>query len=209
MPAAARTRCPLGAAALAGTAAADRPSCNGRGAGLRRGRCANSLDAVSDRDFVARSRWPRRPSRRCTCRGSAEEIVIWCSRAVRLHRAVGQPSPPAPRSCRRSAIPMRPSWCAPRSGASSARSRALHRGDEGPAADLCARTCRRTRSRSSTPSTNLELCDCGDDRDGRAISGPIVERLQDRRRRRLCDGDRSCRLAGVASSACRSARHIT
>ena len=41
--------------------------------------------------------------------------------AVRLRPAVGHASPPAPRSCRRSATPTPPSWCAPRPAASSAR----------------------------------------------------------------------------------------
>ena len=43
--------------------------------------------------------------------------------AVRLRAALRHASPPAPRSCRRSATPTRPSSCAARPGASSARCR--------------------------------------------------------------------------------------
>ena len=40
---------------------------------------ANSLDAVSDRDFAVRPRLRVRPRPPCTCRGWREELVLWTS----------------------------------------------------------------------------------------------------------------------------------
>ena len=85
---------------------------------------ANSLDAVSDRDFAL----------------EALAAAAICARpplaAGRGDRALDRrrssascscptPSPPARRSCRRSATPTPPSWCAPRPAASWAPSPAL------------------------------------------------------------------------------------
>ena len=85
---------------------------------------ANSLDAVSDRDFVLETLSAASITAVHLSR-FAEEIVIW---TLAAHRPdVGSPtsSPPARRSCRRSAIRTPPNWCAPRPAASSARCQAL------------------------------------------------------------------------------------
>ncbi len=85
---------------------------------------ANSLDAVSDRDFVLETLSAAAITAVHLSR-FAEEIVIWCSPLVGPRLRCPTASPPAPRSCRRSAIRTPPSWCAPRPDASSARSQAL------------------------------------------------------------------------------------
>jgi len=82
---------------------------------------ANSLDAVSDRDFVIETLAAASIAAMHLSR-FAEEIVLWCSPLTALAK-LSDKSPPAPRSCRRSAIRTRPNWCAPKPGASSARCR--------------------------------------------------------------------------------------
>jgi hypothetical protein len=91
---------------------------------------ANSVFAPSARTASMRcptaTSSPRRSPRprlpRCTCRASPRRS---CCGARRWPASCGCPtsSPPAPRSCRRSAIPTRPSWCAPRLAASLLPSR--------------------------------------------------------------------------------------
>ena len=113
--------CPLGSAALAGTSFPDRPARDGRGARLR----------PADRQLARRRLRPRLragDAGRRRHRGHAPVALRRGDRdlddaAVRLHRACPTSSPPAPRSCRRSATRTRPSWRAPRSGASPAPSR--------------------------------------------------------------------------------------
>jgi hypothetical protein len=73
---------------------------------------ANSLDAVSDRDFVLETLSAASIAAVHMSR-FAEEIVIWTSPLVGLVR-LSTSSPPAPRSCRKSATLMRPNWCGPR-----------------------------------------------------------------------------------------------
>ena len=77
---------------------------------------------------------PRRRSRRCTCRASPRRSS---SGVRRPGASSGCPthSPPAARSCRRSAIRMQPNWCAPRPDGSPERCCAADR-HEGPAARL-------------------------------------------------------------------------
>ena len=79
---------PLGAAALAGSPHPIDPRKTAKALGFDRP-MANSLDAVSDRDYVvefiaAASLTAVHLSR------LSEEIVIWCSRTVPLHRPVGR-----------------------------------------------------------------------------------------------------------------------
>ena len=105
---------PLGAAALAGTAFPIDRKATAKALGFDRP-AANSLDAVSDRDFALEALAAASIAAMHLSR-LAEEIVLWCSAAVRLRRASPTASPPAPRSCRRSAIPTPPSWSAPRPG---------------------------------------------------------------------------------------------
>ena len=61
--------CPLGAAALAGTSFPIDRDATAKALGFDRP-TANSLDSVSDRDFVARGAGRGRDRRRCTCRAS-------------------------------------------------------------------------------------------------------------------------------------------
>ena len=96
-------------------------------------------------------------------RGDRASGARRCSGSSRCRTA----SPPAPRSCRRSAIPMRPSWCAPRAGRIIGALAGAADRDEGPAARLPEghaggqgrRHGRLRRARSG---------DRGDDRHGRA-----------------------------------------
>ena len=123
---------PLGAAALAGTSFPIDRDATAKALGFDRP-MANSLDAVSDRDFVLETLSAAAIASMHLSR-FAEEIVIWTSPLVGLVRLTTS-SPPARRSCRRSAIPTPPNWCAPRPAASSARYGAADR-DEGTAAGL-------------------------------------------------------------------------
>ena len=101
--------CPLGAAALAGTSFPIDREATARALGVERP-SANSMDAVSDRAFVIE--FLAAAPRSWSC-GRAP------SSATSRYRL---PTPPARRSCRRSATPTPPNWCAARADASSARS---------------------------------------------------------------------------------------
>ena len=111
--------CPLGAAALAGTSFPINREMTASALGFERP-MANSLDAVSDRDFVLETLAAAAITAVHLSR-FAEEIVIWCSPLSGLVLC-RTGSPPARRSCRRSAIRTPPSWCGPRRAASSVRS---------------------------------------------------------------------------------------
>jgi argininosuccinate lyase len=109
--------CPLGAAALAGTAFPIDRDRTAAALGFDRP-AGNSIDAVSDRDFAIEFLAAAALAGTHLSR-FAEEIVIWSRRSALSSSAT--PLRPAARSCRRSAIPMPPSWCAPRLGCSTAR----------------------------------------------------------------------------------------
>ena len=110
-------QCPLGAAALAGTSFDIDRTRTATGLGFR-APMRNSLDAVSDRDFVLET---LAACAICATHLSrlAEEIVLWSSAQFRFV-ALSDAFTTARRSCRRSAIPTPPSWCA-RPAASPAR----------------------------------------------------------------------------------------
>ncbi len=110
--------CPLGSAALAGTSFPIDRMMTARTLGFDRP-TGNSLDAVSDRDFALEFLSAAAISAMHLSR-FAEEIVVWCSAPWRFIRLSATHSPPAARSCRRSAIRMRPNWCGRRPGGSTA-----------------------------------------------------------------------------------------
>ena len=97
----------------------DRPRCDGGGAGGSTGRPRNSLDSVSDRDFAIDY---LTCAVQCSLHLSrlAEEFVLWASQPFGFVSAVPINGRPAARSCRRSATPTPPSWCAAMRAASSA-----------------------------------------------------------------------------------------
>ena len=115
------------------------------------GRFENSLDAVSDRDFVAEALFALDADRRPPlAHGRGDRALD--QRGVRLRSRSTTPTPPAARCSRRRRTPTSPSWRAARRVASSATSPACS-----PPSRACrsptTATSRRTRSRCSTPST--------------------------------------------------------
>ena len=126
--------CPLGSAALAGTSFPIDRAMTARALGFDRP-TANSLDAVSDRDFALEFLGAAAISAMHLSR-FAEEIVIWCSRALAVHPAVGR----VHHRQLDHAAEAQPG----RGRAGAGEDRARHRragraadGDEGPAARLC------------------------------------------------------------------------
>ena len=109
--------CPLGSAALAGTSFPIDRAATARALGFDRP-TANSLDAVSDRDFALEFLGAAAISAMHLSR-FAEEIVCGVRRRGGSSGCRTR-SPPAARSCRRSAIRTLPSWCGRRPGASPA-----------------------------------------------------------------------------------------
>jgi argininosuccinate lyase len=118
---------PLGAAALGGTSFAIDRDDTAKALGFDRP-AANSIDAVSDRDFVIEFLGLAGIAAVHLSR-LAEEFVLWSwprnsccgARPSSASSPCPTPSPPAPRSCPRSAIPTPPSSCGRRRDASSAR----------------------------------------------------------------------------------------
>ena len=106
---------PLGAAALAGTSFPIDRDMTAKALEFD-GPMRNSLDAVSARDFVMEtlSAAADRVGASVALRRGDRDLDL---AAGRPGQALATSSPPAPRSCRRSAIRTRPSWCAPRPAA--------------------------------------------------------------------------------------------
>ena len=107
---------PLGAGALAGVNFATDRGLVARELGFA-GVAPNSIDAVSNRDFVLDFLAAAATCATHLSRLGAE-IVLWSSRGVRLLRRCRTPGRRAPRSCRRRRTRTRPSCCAPRRRAS-------------------------------------------------------------------------------------------
>ena len=126
--------CPLGAAALAGTSFPIDRDMTAPALGFDRP-AANSLDAVSDRDFALEFLAAAAISAMHLSR-FAEEIVIWCSAPYRLrpavrcvhHRQLDHAAEAQPRRGRTGAREDRPGH---------RRAGGAADGDEGPAAGLC------------------------------------------------------------------------
>ena len=103
---------PLGAAALAGTSFPIDRAMTAATLGFDRP-ATNSLDAVSDRDFALEFLSAAAISAMHLSR-FAEEIVIWCSAPYRFIRLSDAFTTGSSASCRKSAIPTRRNWCAPK-----------------------------------------------------------------------------------------------
>ena len=121
----------------------------------------------SDRDFVIEALAGGRDLRRRICRVSPRR-----SSSGRRRNSAFCDCPtsfrPAPRSCRRSAIPMRPNSCAANPAASSAPCRAPDRA-EGPAARLFQGHAG-GQGRHVRCARDAFALSCGDERHGAAIS---------------------------------------
>jgi argininosuccinate lyase len=108
--------CPLGAAALAGTGFPIDRHATAKALHFSSGPMANSLDAVSDRDFAIEY---LSAAAQCALHLSrlAEELILWANPQFGFVKLSDEYS-----TCRRNAIRTRPSWCGGTAGASSARS---------------------------------------------------------------------------------------
>ena len=100
---------PLGAGALAGSSLPLDPQAVAARARLRPAPVANSIDAVSDRDFVAEFLFVAALIGVHLSR-LGEEIVPVDHRGSSAGPSSTTPSPPARRSCRRRRTPTSPSW---------------------------------------------------------------------------------------------------
>ena len=112
---------------------------------------ANTLDAVSARDFALEA-LAAAAILRLNLSRLAEEIVLWTTPQfgfVTLSDAFTTGSSIMPQKRNPDAAEL----IRAKTGRVLGAFTALARGDEGPAAGLFARTCRRTRSRPSRPST--------------------------------------------------------
>ena len=195
---------PLGAAALAGTPHPIDRQHTAKALGFDRP-MANSLDAVSDRDYVVEFLGA---ASLCAVHLSrlAEEIVIWCSapfRFIALSDAFTTGSSIMPQKRNPDAAELIARQGRPDHG----RLRGALHPAEGPAADL-----RQGHAGGQGAAVRRRRLDRalrrGDDRhDPRPQGQPRAHAR--RRLGRLLGGDRSCRLAGARRSACRSGRPIT
>ena len=117
---------PLGAGALAGSSLAARPASAPPPTSASPPPFDNSLDAVSDRDFVAEALFDLALLGVHLSR-IGEEIVLWSSEEFGFLTPRTTPTPPAARCCRRRRTPTSPSWPGARPAASSATSPACSR----------------------------------------------------------------------------------
>ena len=101
-----RNECPLGSGALAGTSLPIDRAATASALGFDRP-TANSLDAVSDRDFALETLAAASIAAVHLSR-LGEELVLWSTTEFGFVQPARSP-PPAPRSCRRSATPTSPS----------------------------------------------------------------------------------------------------
>ena len=197
--------CPLGAAALAGTSFPIDRACDRREPGLRRGRRATR--SMPSRIATSRSSSWRRPrSRRSTCRASPRS---WCCGRRRSSASCAWPrsSRAAARSCRKSAIPTPPSWCAPRAAGSIGSLCGLLLTLKGlPLA--YSKDLQEDKEPVFDAADSLALCLAAS---AAMIEGMAVDPCAPRRRRRgrPSDRDRSRRLAGARARPAvpRRARH--
>ena len=128
-----------------------RPDADGPGSWAFRQPMSNSLDGVSDRDYVIEllsglSILMMHLSR--LCRGDDSLVQL----GISVILSWTTPIPPAPPSCRRRRTPMWQSWSGARRAGSTATLVSAADHDESPCPWPIIRTCRRTRSRSSTRS---------------------------------------------------------
>ena len=100
--------CPLGSGALAGSSLPLDPAAVAAELGFD-APAANSIDAVSDRDFAAEFLFAAALLGVHLSR-LGEEVILWATRRVRLGSCSTTRAPPGRRSCRRRRTRTSPSW---------------------------------------------------------------------------------------------------
>ena len=134
-----------------------RPGGRGRRTRLRARRRANSIDGTRLARLRGRVRLRRRDDRRSTCRGSPRRSIIWATREFGfvdarrrlLHRLLDHAAEEEPGHRRAGPGQVRAADRQPDRAAGHAQGRCR---------SPTTATCRRTRSRSSTPSTRCRSC---------------------------------------------------
>ena len=189
---------PLGAGALAGVNFATDRGLRRRASSASRASSPNSIDAVSNRDFVL-DFLARRGDLRDPPLAPRRRDRAVVERGVRLLRGRPTRGRRAPRSCRRRRTRTRPSCCAPRRRASSRHLTALHGVMHGLPLTY-NKDMQEDKEHLFDAVDTLELCLAGRARDARRDR--VRARAAGRRRRRRADrGDRRRRPAGAARRA--------